>query len=120
VRSISISFEKDSNPILDAGLGMLLASHRMDHSQFSNERSGEFLLTLMNVIKPSIIFFLAPQNHPEVMRILERMTPQNGTQIIIYDQSLPLLKNKIKETENHKVFNSIFEIDVYLENGLQS
>jgi DNA-binding transcriptional MerR regulator len=119
VKCISVSLESAKNRIADSGLEMLLASHKMDHCLFSNESSTDFLLTLINVMAPKFVFLVAEHKHPEVLRVLEALGTNSTTQVIIFDQKFPLLKNKSETIENARVFNSIFEIDQFLEHSLQ-
>ena len=69
-------------------------------------------------MKPKFVFLVAEHKDPEVIRVIESLV-DTTTKIIVFDQKLPLLKTKADTIENMKVFNSIFEIDKYLENSLQ-
>ena len=59
IKSLSISLESNKNRIADSGLEMLLTAHRMDNCLFSNERSTDFLLVLINIMKPKFVFLVA-------------------------------------------------------------
>jgi DNA-binding transcriptional MerR regulator len=115
---IAVSLESAQNRIADSGLELLLTAYRIDNCFFNNEKSSDFLLTLINVMKPKFVFIVADHKHPEINRVLERMNPSDDTRVIIYDQRYPLIREKKKEVEKTNVFNSILEIDQFLEHSI--
>jgi hypothetical protein len=119
VKTMTVSLESNKNRIGDSSLELLLIAHRVDDSLFSNETKTDFIASLAEVIQPEMIFIVGEMSNDEVTNIVAQLSENSNAKVIVYDQKVSLLKTKTKDiTPNTYVFNSILEIDKFLEEAL--
>jgi len=121
IRSITVSLTSNKNRLADSGVTLLLASHRVDDVQLSNESNTDFLLPLVNVTDPSMIILIGDKNNPEITKITSTLSANSKLKLIIYDQNSSAGDGlNDSATGNAVLFTSIFELNQFFEKSFQS
>jgi len=121
IQSISVSLTSNQNRLADSGLALLLATHRLDDIQLSNETNTDFLTSLVNITSASLIFLVGDKKNPEIMKVISGLSENKKIKVIVYDQNSSTIDAiNYSAHGNTVLLKSIFDINKFLEKSFQS